>query len=518
MEQDTNINQQLKALIAEPGKVTPDDAAMLIGFAERYPYFQPIHLLLAKATLTTDPEAKAIASAALYTNGQLLHNVLHHTDQLIRTNFTVINPAGIESPADQPEAIDEVIIDEVPSEEVSSDETSPEAGNFEEIHFETNPFEEPVVEAVTSGYKPEQETDEQETFDENSVEEIPVEAAVEMVTSEYKPEPATDEQETFDEIGEIDTTSFMAQEKIRNTDVRLENNLVLENIVSTDFFAFQDNFKVEMVSEERGERREHEPEEFEQDDRNLNGQATTHDDHVESTTENTAYVENLNNFEHIEEVENSEDAEPVAHVETAEYLTEDTSEKENMERVDNVERVNNIEHDKPTEPFAETDEHVVSKYDDDKLPYTFLWWLAKTRKEYQQIFQPYASPKRGRPNELQQQYVEHIFHLQSPFSDEDAEYRPSVNGPKNKGIEIIESFIKNEPQISPPNPEQINNENKAKKSAEDHNDLVSETLAKIYIEQMLYDKAIDTYEKLSLKFPEKSRYFADLIQSIEKKI
>ena len=35
---------------------------------------------------------------------------------------------------------------------------------------------------------------------------------------------------------------------------------------------------------------------------------------------------------------------------------------------------------------------------------------------------------------------------------------------------------------------------------------------------MLYDKAIETYEKLSLKFPEKSRYFADLIQSIEKKI
>ena len=71
--------------------------------------------------------------------------------------------------------------------------------------------------------------------------------------------------------------------------------------------------------------------------------------------------------------------------------------------------------------------------------------------------------------------------------------------------------------LKPPKPEQIDNENKAKKSAEDHYDLVSETLAKIYIEQMLYHKAIDTYKKLSLKYPEKSGYFADLIQSIEKK-
>lgn len=161
----------------------------------------------------------------------------------------------------------------------------------------------------------------------------------------------------------------------------------------------------------------------------------------------------------------------------------------------------------------------VSNYDDDTLPYTFLWWLAKTRKEHQAVFQPYATPKKSTPGELQQQYVEHIFHIQSPFNAEEL----LDNSPKGKHIDpketnIIDNFLKKAPQISPPKPEQIDNENKAKKSAEDHNDLVSETLAKIYIEQMLYHKAIDTYQKLSLKFPEKSRYFADLIQSLEKKI
>ena len=169
----------------------------------------------------------------------------------------------------------------------------------------------------------------------------------------------------------------------------------------------------------------------------------------------------------------------------------------------------------------------VSKYDDDQLPYTFLWWLSKTRKEHEQIFQPYVQPKpavvkqtvqQKDSAEFQQQYVEHIFHIQTPFevADHLAEY-PSADIKDAKGAEIIERFLKEDPTIKPPKPEQIDNENKAKKSAEDHYDLVSETLAKIYIEQMLYHKAIDTYKKLSLKYPEKSGYFADLIQSIEKK-
>ncbi|QNR84295.1 hypothetical protein H9N25_20675 [Pedobacter riviphilus] len=178
----------------------------------------------------------------------------------------------------------------------------------------------------------------------------------------------------------------------------------------------------------------------------------------------------------------------------------------------------------------EPERNFVSQYNDDKLPYTFLWWLAKTRKEHEQIFQPYAHPSadKAKPQlqnkprqesaEFQQQYVEHIFHIQTPFevADHLAEY-PSAEIKDAKGAEIIEKFLKEDPTIKPPKPEQIDNENKAKKSAEDNYDLVSETLAKIYIEQMLYHKAIDTYKKLSLKYPEKSRYFADLIQSIEKK-
>jgi hypothetical protein len=170
--------------------------------------------------------------------------------------------------------------------------------------------------------------------------------------------------------------------------------------------------------------------------------------------------------------------------------------------------------------------HDVSKYNDEKMPYTFMWWLDKTRREHAGIHQPYAKPEANNSlskvknvaDELQQQYFENIFHITS-VDDLDKHTAPKVFnfGMKPKEQVIIERFIKEEPQIKPQSSDKLDNENKAKKSSEDREELVTETLAGIYTDQMLYHKAIASYKKLMLKYPEKSRYFAAKIEQLEKK-
>lgn len=52
----------------------------------------------------------------------------------------------------------------------------------------------------------------------------------------------------------------------------------------------------------------------------------------------------------------------------------------------------------------------------------------------------------------------------------------------------------------------------------DSTDFCTEELAKVYLQQGYPDKAKEIYSKLSLRIPEKSIYFASLIEKIEKQI
>jgi len=81
--------------------------------------------------------------------------------------------------------------------------------------------------------------------------------------------------------------------------------------------------------------------------------------------------------------------------------------------------------------------------------------------------------------------------------------------------ELIEKFIHENPSISRPKAEFYNPISVAQNSITDQENIVSETLAQIYEKQGYTEKAISIYEKLNLKYPEKSRYFAAQIERIK---
>ena len=81
-------------------------------------------------------------------------------------------------------------------------------------------------------------------------------------------------------------------------------------------------------------------------------------------------------------------------------------------------------------------------------------------------------------------------------------------------LDLIEEFIKNSPKIKIKNDYEVKSSFKTDQKIKD--ELITETLAKIYVKQEKFNKAIKAYEILSLKYPKKSSFFAGQIKLIRK--
>ncbi len=100
------------------------------------------------------------------------------------------------------------------------------------------------------------------------------------------------------------------------------------------------------------------------------------------------------------------------------------------------------------------------------------------------------------------------------------EISPEISPKQRERIEfkeraelLIDQFIQNQPKIKP-KAEFYSAENMAKKSIEDSEEMVTETLAKVYAIQGNVAKAKSIYNQLILKNPEKKSYFASLIKDL----
>ena len=86
---------------------------------------------------------------------------------------------------------------------------------------------------------------------------------------------------------------------------------------------------------------------------------------------------------------------------------------------------------------------------------------------------------------------------------------------RKRKFELIDKFIEENPKISP-DPKNVAEVNIKDSLQLDKSELMTETLARVYLEQGKFKKAVQAYRILSLKYPEKSSFFADQIKAVEK--
>jgi hypothetical protein len=100
--------------------------------------------------------------------------------------------------------------------------------------------------------------------------------------------------------------------------------------------------------------------------------------------------------------------------------------------------------------------------------------------------------------------------------DNKTESKRSKTIDRGSTLGIIENFIKNNPGINKPEDKDYKEEiSLASNSLKESYDLVSETMAELFLAQGHQKKAIKIYEKLILIYPEKSTYFAARISKLK---
>lgn len=104
---------------------------------------------------------------------------------------------------------------------------------------------------------------------------------------------------------------------------------------------------------------------------------------------------------------------------------------------------------------------------------------------------------------------------QKPIEREEEAFKTDkISSKIEDKFSLIDKFIETNPKIKPIDKQAVNIDISAESNYQSES-LMTETLAKVYLEQKKYDNALQAYRILSLKYPEKSSFFANRIKAIK---
>jgi hypothetical protein len=201
---------------------------------------------------------------------------------------------------------------------------------------------------------------------------------------------------------------------------------------------------------------------------------------------------------------------PQESVQSTEGREEETEEGEEEREEKTIEAV---EEELENTPSSETQPIEVTDADG---KHSFSVWLQMTKGEEIQEDEE-TDGDQGEDRDQDQNLAEDLGvtsaeNTESQEKEESARPEPKTLDEK---MELIDQFIRKPPRFKP-NKKNQNTLDMSKISEQSDSSIITETLAQVYRQQKHYDKAIEAYEILRLKYPEKSGLFADRILEIKK--
>lgn len=161
-------------------------------------------------------------------------------------------------------------------------------------------------------------------------------------------------------------------------------------------------------------------------------------------------------------------------------------------------------------------EETEARFPDDLIPEPVIYQLETAElPELPVVEEEEQVEEKPEPSELS--FSEWLDYTDFDKVEEKPTLKAKKPKPAQSNIELIDHFLTQQADSPKKRAEFFNPQKVAAKSQEEDFTVVSETLAAIYAQQEKYELATQAYEALSLKYPEKSVYFAARLKEIAEK-